>query len=72
MRLGPAARRHHPRRRDAARLVPSQARPLQGASLRPRHDEFPTTVTGNVQKFRMREAGIEELSLEHAVGIVTA
>jgi fatty-acyl-CoA synthase len=35
-------------------------------------DEFPMTVTGKVQKFRMRETSIEELGLEEAAGIVTA
>jgi fatty-acyl-CoA synthase len=29
-------------------------------------DEFPTTVTGKVQKFRLREAGIAELGLQRA------
>jgi fatty-acyl-CoA synthase len=29
-------------------------------------DEFPTTVTGKVQKFKMREAAIAELGLQHA------
>jgi fatty-acyl-CoA synthase len=35
-------------------------------------DEFPMTVTGKVQKFRMREAAIQELGLEKAAGIKTA
>ena len=35
-------------------------------------DEFPMTVTGKVQKFRMREMAIEELSLQAASGIETA
>jgi fatty-acyl-CoA synthase len=35
-------------------------------------DEFPMTVTGKVQKFRMREAAIAELGLQKAAGIVTA
>ena len=35
-------------------------------------DEFPMTVTGKVQKFRMRENAIEELGLGHAAGIETA
>ncbi len=35
-------------------------------------DEFPTTVTGKVQKFRMREQAIVELGLESAAAIVTA
>jgi len=35
-------------------------------------DEFPTTVTGKVQKFRLREAAIAELGLEHASAQETA
>jgi fatty-acyl-CoA synthase len=35
-------------------------------------DEFPMTVTGKVQKFKMREASIEELGLQDAAAIVTA
>jgi len=35
-------------------------------------DEFPMTVTGKVQKFKMREASIDELGLQDAAGIVTA
>jgi fatty-acyl-CoA synthase len=35
-------------------------------------DEFPMTVTGKVQKFKMRETSIEELDLQAAAGIVTA
>ena len=42
----------------------------------PRHwklvDSFPMTVTGKVQKFKMREASVEELGLERAAGIRTA
>jgi fatty-acyl-CoA synthase len=42
----------------------------------PRHwkfvDAFPMTVTGKVQKFRMREVAIEELGLRQAAGIRTA
>lgn len=34
--------------------------------------EFPMTVTGKVQKFRMREMAIEELGLQKAAKIVTA
>jgi fatty-acyl-CoA synthase len=34
--------------------------------------EFPMTVTGKVQKFRMREVAIEELGLQDAAGIRTA
>jgi fatty-acyl-CoA synthase len=35
-------------------------------------DAFPMTVTGKVQKFKMRESAIGELGLEHAAAVVTA
>jgi fatty-acyl-CoA synthase len=35
-------------------------------------DEFPMTVTGKVQKFKLRERAIEELGLEEAAAIETA
>ena len=35
-------------------------------------DSFPMTVTGKVQKFKMREAAIEELGLAEAAAIATA
>jgi len=42
----------------------------------PRHfklvQEFPMTVTGKVQKYRMRELAIEELGLQNAAGVKTA
>ena len=42
----------------------------------PRHwkfvDAFPMTVTGKVQKFKMRELAVEELGLEKAAGVRTA
>ncbi len=42
----------------------------------PRHwkfvDSFPMTVTGKVQKFKMRETAVEELGLEKAAGVTTA
>jgi fatty-acyl-CoA synthase len=42
----------------------------------PRHwklvDSFPMTVTGKVQKFRMRELAVEELGLDTAARVVTA
>jgi fatty-acyl-CoA synthase len=42
----------------------------------PRHwkfvDAFPMTVTGKVQKFKMRETAVEELGLEKAAGVRTA
>ena len=34
--------------------------------------EFPMTVTGKIQKFKMRETAIEELGLEKAAAVVTA
>ena len=35
-------------------------------------DEFPTTVTGKVQKFKMREEAIDLLGLQSAAGVDTA
>lgn len=35
-------------------------------------EEFPMTVTGKVQKFRMRELSIEELGLQLAARVKTA
>jgi len=35
-------------------------------------DGFPMTVTGKIQKFKMREQAIEELGLQQAAGIQTA
>ena len=35
-------------------------------------DEFPMTVTGKVQKFKMREQSVAELGLEEAAAVVTA
>jgi fatty-acyl-CoA synthase len=35
-------------------------------------DDFPMTVTGKIQKFKMREAAIRELGLEDAAAIQTA
>jgi fatty-acyl-CoA synthase len=35
-------------------------------------DSFPMTVTGKVQKFRMRETAIEELELGEAASVATA
>jgi fatty-acyl-CoA synthase len=34
--------------------------------------EFPMTVTGKVQKYRLREMAIEALGLEEAAGVRTA
>jgi fatty-acyl-CoA synthase len=42
----------------------------------PRHwkfvESFPMTVTGKIQKFKMREVAVEELGLEKAAGVKTA
>jgi fatty-acyl-CoA synthase len=35
-------------------------------------DEFPITVTGKVQKFKLRELGVERFGLQKAAGIETA
>jgi fatty-acyl-CoA synthase len=35
-------------------------------------DAYPMTVTGKIQKFRMREVSVEELGLQQAAGIKTA
>jgi fatty-acyl-CoA synthase len=35
-------------------------------------DGFPMTVTGKIQKFRMRELAVEELGLQQAAAVVTA
>jgi fatty-acyl-CoA synthase len=35
-------------------------------------DNFPTTVTGKIQKFKIREQAIEELGLQDAARIETA
>ena len=35
-------------------------------------DSFPMTVTGKMQKFRMREMAIEELGLQHLAGTISA
>ena len=35
-------------------------------------DEFPMTVTGKIQKFKMREQAVEELGLQGAAGVQTA
>jgi fatty-acyl-CoA synthase len=34
--------------------------------------EFPMTVTGKIQKFKMREVSTEELGLQDAAGTTTA
>jgi fatty-acyl-CoA synthase len=60
------------RRREGAELSEDDVRAYCEGRIahfkRPRYvrfaDEFPMTVTGKVQKYRMREQAIEELGLE--------
>jgi fatty-acyl-CoA synthase len=35
-------------------------------------DEYPTTVTGKIQKYRLREMGVERFGLQKAAGVETA
>jgi fatty-acyl-CoA synthase len=35
-------------------------------------ESFPMTVTGKVQKFKMRESAVEELQLDQAAAVTTA
>jgi fatty-acyl-CoA synthase len=63
-----------------ARLTAEEVRAFCQARIAhykvPRHvffvDEFPTTVTGKVQKFKLREMGIERLGLHKAAARETA
>ena len=68
-----AARRRGAHRGRPRRRLPGPHRDLQdpdatGSST----DSFPMTVTGKIQKFRMRESAIEELGLEQAERVETA
>ena len=62
-----------PRRRDAhrgrgPRVLPGPHRALQGARATCKFvDEFPMTVTGKVQKFKMRETAVTDLGLRESV-----
>ena len=47
-------------------------RAVQDPALRPRRRAFPLTVTGKVQKYKMREHEIEALGLQAAAGAKTA
>ena len=68
------------RLRDGATMTPESLKEYCQGKLAhykvPRYvrvtDEFPMTVTGKVQKFKMREASIEELGLQAAAGVQTA
>jgi fatty-acyl-CoA synthase len=35
-------------------------------------DEYPTTVTGKVQKFKLRELGVQRFGLQQAATVETA
>ena len=56
----------HADRRGAARILPRADRHLQDPQYIRFTTEFPTTVTGKIQKFRMREISTEELGLGRA------
>ncbi|HUR51814.1 MAG TPA: AMP-binding protein [Mycobacteriales bacterium] len=68
------------RLRDGASLTVEELREWCAGKLAhykvPRYlrvcDEFPMTVTGKVQKFKMRETSIAELGLQEAASVVTA
>ena len=63
LRMDPTARRGDGHRGRDPRILPRPDRHLQDSALRPVHHEFPMTVTGKIQKFRMREISAEELGL---------
>ena len=55
------------RRRGAAGVLPGAASPTSRSRATCKFvDEFPMTVTGKVQKFKMREQAIDELGLDDA------
>jgi fatty-acyl-CoA synthase len=66
--------------REGAELTDDDVRHFCGERLAhfkvPRYvkfcDDFPMTVTGKIQKFRMREAALDELGLRHLTDIQTA
>jgi fatty-acyl-CoA synthase len=66
--------------REGATLTPDELRDWCKGKLAhykvPRYvrftDEFPMTVTGKVQKFKMRETSVQELGLHDAAAVVTA
>jgi len=35
-------------------------------------DEFPMTASGKIQKYKLREMGVEKMGLQHADSIETA
>ena len=62
--------------REGAAVDPEELREYCGGRIAhykiPRYvkvvEEFPMTITGKVQKFRMREKAVEELGLSAAIG----
>ena len=60
------------RARGDPRVLPRRDRPLQGPALREADHAFPMTVTGKVQKYKMREEAIAELGLADAASVATA
>ena len=71
--MGQGARRRRPLDADGVRQF-CQGRIAHYKVPRYVHvtDEFPMTVTGKVQKFKMREVAIELLGLQDAAGVQTA
>ena len=74
MRVGAPARRARPLTvEDDPRVLPRADRALQGPALRARSStEFPMTVTGKVQKYKMREESIKLLGLQAAAAVRSA
>jgi len=68
--------RLRPGRAPSAAELASYCRARVASFKVPRHwkfvDTFPTTVTGKVQKYRMREIAVAELGLDHAAALATA
>jgi fatty-acyl-CoA synthase len=64
VRLGAAARGPGGHGDELRRVVPGPDRPSRSPATGGSSDEFPMTVTGKVQKFKMRETSVAELGLE--------
>jgi fatty-acyl-CoA synthase len=68
------------RLKPGASLTAEEVRQFCGGRIAhykvPRHvffvDEYPTTVSGKVQKFKLREMGVERLGLQRAASVETA
>ena len=59
-------------RRDRASSATARSPATRSRATSRRVDEFPMTVTGKVQKYKLREMAIEQLGLEDAAAIETA